>query len=119
MTESIGAIIRRKREERGWNRNQLGQVIGAHDGRIVRTWEDGICLPSAWYLARLADVFSCTADELLSRPNAVEVVRCLNCALCLEKGMSGRKVILECSRTKTETTPEAFCSWAQREEKHQ
>ena len=44
----------------------------------------------------------------------VEVIRCIDCAKCLQKDMFGIARILECKRSGLATRPDGYFAWAER-----
>lgn len=62
-TMSVGEKIRKLRKQRDWTQDELGAKIGVH-GRHVTRLEKNIYKPSAKTLARLAEVFEISVDEL-------------------------------------------------------
>ena len=69
---SLGRKIAKLRKERDWNQDDLAQKVGVH-GRHVTRWERDKIKPSAKTLARLAEVFEVTVDEL-TRENSTFAV---------------------------------------------
>jgi len=59
----LGRKIAKLRKERDWSQDELAQKVGVH-GRHVTRWERDKIKPSAKTLARLAEVFEITVDEL-------------------------------------------------------
>ena len=53
------------RVERDMNYMQFGAAIGAASAHMIKHWEDGRNVPSAYYLFQVARAFGVTADWLL------------------------------------------------------
>ena len=64
--KTIGEIIYQKRTSRHLSQKKLGEMVGV-SGRSIGDWECGKCYPNALVVCDLADLFECTADELLGR----------------------------------------------------
>lgn len=64
----LGENIRRLRQERGLNQEELGHRVGASK-QSVSNWENGNIAPSIDLLIRLADFFGVSTDYLLGRQN--------------------------------------------------
>lgn len=64
----IGEMILRKRQESGMTQEQLASQVPCSRTTIAQ-YELGLKTPSVSIVARLADVFGCTVDELLGRRN--------------------------------------------------
>lgn len=64
----LGENIRRLRQERGLNQEELGRRVGASK-QSVSNWENGNIAPSIDLLIRLADFFGVSTDYLLGRQN--------------------------------------------------
>lgn len=62
----LGENIRRLRQERGLNQEELGRRVGASK-QSVSNWENGNIAPSIDLLIRLADFFGVGTDYLLGR----------------------------------------------------
>lgn len=62
----LGENIRRLRQERGLNQEELGRRVGASK-QSVSNWENGNIVPSIDLLLRLADFFGVSTDYLLGR----------------------------------------------------
>lgn len=62
----LGENIRRLRQERGLNQEELGRRVGASK-QSVSNWENGNIAPSIDLLIRLADFFGVSTDYLLGR----------------------------------------------------
>ena len=63
---ALGRNLKRLRLERGLSQQQVGDGLGVQ--RSTYTYmETGKTLPNALQIARLADIFSVTADEILGR----------------------------------------------------
>lgn len=63
---TIGEIIRYKRQQLGLTQKGLAKKIGS-SATSVNYWERGEYYPSVFALCDLADFFGCTTDELLGR----------------------------------------------------
>ncbi|MBQ7775566.1 MAG: orotate phosphoribosyltransferase [Lachnospiraceae bacterium] len=61
---TIGANIKRLRQNKGLTQEQLGEVLGI-SGQAVSKWENQSALPDILILPRLADYFSISIDELM------------------------------------------------------
>lgn len=64
--EDMGGIIRRMREEQGMSKRKLAMLAECSE-KSIRSWEQGKCLPDAYYLMKLADAFGCSIDALFGR----------------------------------------------------
>ena len=62
--EKTGKFIRKLRIAHHLTQEQVGQAVYV-TRKSVSKWENGICYPSLDVLARLADLFNVTSDELL------------------------------------------------------
>ncbi len=58
--------IKRIREAAGLRQYELAERMGVKQAS-VSAWESGAAMPSAANLLKLADIFSCTVDEILGR----------------------------------------------------
>ena len=67
MRQKVAENIRRHRHRLGLSTYALGQMVTSNGGGNVSQWENCRCLPSAYSLCMLADIFECTVDELLGR----------------------------------------------------
>ncbi|MBR1740005.1 MAG: helix-turn-helix transcriptional regulator [Ruminococcus sp.] len=56
--------IKRFRKAKGWLQKDLAEMLGVAKN-TVSTWESGERKPDIVTLKRLAEIFGCTADELL------------------------------------------------------
>ena len=61
----LGKKIRQFREEKNFSQNQLGRKIAVSPQNIGK-YEQGITVPSALVVKRMAQVFGVTADTLLN-----------------------------------------------------
>lgn len=57
--------IKRQRRRAGLTQPALAAMLEVHETTVSK-WENGIALPRAETLRRLAKIFSCTIDELLA-----------------------------------------------------
>lgn len=64
----IGEMILRKRQASGMTQEQLAAQVPC-SRTIIAQYEIGLKTPSVSIVARLADVFGCTVDELIGRGN--------------------------------------------------
>ena len=64
----IGEMILRKRQAAGMTQEQLAAQVPC-SRTIIAQYEIGLKTPSVSIVARLADVFGCTVDELIGRGN--------------------------------------------------
>ena len=64
----IGEMILRKRQAAGMTQEQLAAQVPC-SRTIIAQYEIGLKTPSISIVARLADVFGCTVDELIGRRN--------------------------------------------------
>lgn len=64
----IGEMILRKRQAAGMTQEQLASQVPCSRTTIAQ-YELGLKTPSVSIVARLADVFGCTVDELIGRRN--------------------------------------------------
>ena len=64
----IGKMILKKRQEAGMTQEQLAAQV-PYSRTIIAQYEIGLKTPSVSIVARLADVFGCTVDELIGRGN--------------------------------------------------
>lgn len=59
----LGDKLRKLRKERDWTQQQLAEKLGVH-GRDITRWEKNKVKPRATTLAKLAEVFDVTVEEL-------------------------------------------------------
>ena len=64
----IGKMILKKRQAAGMTQEQLAAQVPC-SRTIIAQYEIGLKTPSVSIVARLADVFGCTVDELIGRGN--------------------------------------------------
>lgn len=64
----IGKMILKKRQAAGMTQEQLAAQVPC-SRTIIAQYEIGLKTPSVSIVARLADVFGCTVDELIGRRN--------------------------------------------------
>ena len=64
----IGKMILKKRQAAGMTQEQLASQVPC-SRTIIAQYEIGLKTPSVSIVARLADVFGCTVDELIGRGN--------------------------------------------------
>ena len=64
----IGKMILKKRQAAGMTQEQLAAQVPC-SRTIIAQYEIGLKTPSISIVARLADVFGCTVDELIGRGN--------------------------------------------------
>lgn len=64
----IGEMILKKRQAAGMTQEQLAAQVPC-SRTIIAQYEIGLKTPSVSIVARLADVFGCTVDELIGRGN--------------------------------------------------
>lgn len=64
----IGDMILKKRQAAGMTQEQLAAQVPC-SRTIIAQYEIGLKTPSVSIVARLADVFGCTVDELIGRGN--------------------------------------------------
>lgn len=64
----IGEMILKKRQAAGMTQEQLASQVPCSRTTIAQ-YELGLKTPSVSIIARLADVFGCTVDELIGRRN--------------------------------------------------
>lgn len=64
----IGKMILKKRQAAGMTQEQLAAQVPC-SRTIIAQYEIGLKTPSISIVARLADVFGCTVDELIGRRN--------------------------------------------------
>ena len=64
----IGEMILKKRQAAGMTQEQLAAQVPC-SRTIIAQYEIGLKTPSVYIVARLADVFGCTVDELIGRGN--------------------------------------------------
>ena len=64
----IGEMILKKRQAAGMTQEQLAAQVPCSRASIAQ-YEIGLKTPSVSIVARLADVFGCTVDELIGRGN--------------------------------------------------
>lgn len=64
----IGKMILKKRQAAGMTQEQLAAQVPC-SRTIIAQYELGLKTPSVSIVARLADVFGCTVDELIGRRN--------------------------------------------------
>lgn len=64
----IGDMILKKRQAAGMTQEQLAAQVPC-SRTIIAQYEIGLKTPSVSIVARLADVFGCTVDELIGRRN--------------------------------------------------
>lgn len=64
----IGKMILKKRQAAGMTQEQLAAQVPC-SRTIIAQYEIGLKTPGVSIVARLADVFGCTVDELIGRGN--------------------------------------------------
>lgn len=64
----IGKMILKKRQAAGMTQEQLAAQVPC-SRTIIAQYELGLKTPSVSIVAKLADVFGCTVDELIGRRN--------------------------------------------------
>ena len=64
----IGKMILKKRQAAGMTQEQLAAQVPC-SRTIIAQYEIGLKTPSVSIVARLADVFGCSVDELIGRRN--------------------------------------------------
>lgn len=64
----IGKMILKKRQAAGMTQEQLAAQVPC-SRTIIAQYEIGLKTPSVSIVARIADVFGCTVDELIGRRN--------------------------------------------------
>ena len=64
----IGKMILKKRQAAGMTQEQLAAQVPC-SRTIIAQYEIGLKTPSVSIVARIADVFGCTVDELIGRGN--------------------------------------------------
>lgn len=64
----IGKMILKKRQAAGMTQEQLAAQVPC-SRTIIAQYEIGLKTPSVSIVAKLADVFGCTVDELIGRRN--------------------------------------------------
>ncbi len=60
---AVGTRIRRIREAKGWNREELATRLGVHSGSVAR-WETGGAVPHPYHLDRIAEWGGATSEWL-------------------------------------------------------
>lgn len=63
---NFGEVLRDKRSALGWTQRRLAKELNTSQ-LCVWKWETGRTLPNLALLISIADVFSCSLDELLGR----------------------------------------------------
>ena len=71
---SYGAMIRQRRELKGWTQRHLAEVVGCTDGYVAHL-ENEVKLPSLDICMALAQAFQLTVQEQQSLLEAVEAAR--------------------------------------------
>lgn len=75
----VGEQIKKYRNIRGMTQQEIADALGESSGRVIYNWEKGIGRPDCDKLARLCDLLSVSADELIGcksmaeRPTATEL----------------------------------------------
>ena len=67
LQKTVSENIQRNRIRLGLSSYALGKMLGHNSSGGVYQWEIGKCLPGAYSLCVLADIFECSVDELLGR----------------------------------------------------
>ena len=63
----LGQKIKDLRKQKHISQTELGKFVGVSQ-TTVTAWENGRAEPSSPFLAKLADFFNVTTDQLLGRP---------------------------------------------------
>jgi ribosome-binding protein aMBF1 (putative translation factor) len=66
LKKAVSYQIFCRRTDKGISQPMLAYMLGVHE-RNVRRWESRDGLPSPVMLCRMAEIFSCTTDDLLGR----------------------------------------------------
>ena len=67
LQKTVAKNIMENRLRLGLSSYALGKMVGHTSCGGIYAWEHGKCLPGAYSLCQLADIFDCTVDELLGR----------------------------------------------------
>ena len=67
MRKRLAENIRTNRIRLGLTQFALGKIVTNGGSGSVGLWEAEKCVPNAYSLCVLADLFECTVDELLGR----------------------------------------------------
>lgn len=65
--QTLGSAITALRKQKGMTQQELADYMGVSD-KAVSKWERDQSLPDIYALARLADLFGVTLDELMGNP---------------------------------------------------
>ena len=65
--QTLGSAITALRKQKGMTQQELADYMGVSD-KAVSKWERDQSLPDVYALARLADLFGVTVDQLLGNP---------------------------------------------------
>jgi transcriptional regulator with XRE-family HTH domain len=77
LAQVLGSRVRELREGRGWSQRALSQQLRISKSMVAK-YEGGVHVPTVNLLARLADLFEVTLDNLLGRDvRDPRLVRCL------------------------------------------
>jgi transcriptional regulator with XRE-family HTH domain len=61
---TIPNCLRRHRKARGLKQKDVAKILGLKSSSMISRWENGLCLPSALNLFRLASLYRTMADAL-------------------------------------------------------
>lgn len=62
----VGSNLNARRKDAGYTQETVTKLFGYKTNASIVKWEKGQCLPSFETLAKLAELYGCTLDELLS-----------------------------------------------------
>lgn len=68
----VGEQIKKYRNIRGMTQQEIADALGESSGRVIYNWEKGIGRPDCDKLARLCDLLSVSADELIGCKSMAE-----------------------------------------------
>ena len=72
FTHTVGAAIRRTRQERGWTQNELAEAAGLSTNYVARL-ERGEVGPSLFVAQKLCEALEIDLDSLTAAPRAARI----------------------------------------------
>lgn len=63
----VGSNLKTRRKAAGFSQQEVTELFGYKTNASIAGWEKGKWLPSLETLSRLADLYGCTLNELLSQ----------------------------------------------------
>lgn len=62
----VGSNLKARRKAAGYSQEYVTKMFGYRSNASIVKWEKGQCLPSFETLYKLAELYGCTLDELLT-----------------------------------------------------